>query len=115
VIRRWSVLLILANYLLAVTVGEGFHDHGHHACVVDHRCAGGHGGSQAFESKNPPSQGSHNPCQVCRFLAQKPIPARTIETVDCAPLAEQVVAARSIRRAVPALSLRQIRAPPRVA
>lgn len=114
-IRRGLVLLALSHYLLAVTVGEWFHDHGHSAFSSHSACAGAHGGPQAAGCEHPADWGKHDACPICRFLAQKPIPARTIETVHSAPLADEVVAPQPIRPAVRVPSAQQIRAPPFVA
>ena len=121
-IRRSLILLAVADYLLAVTVGGWFHDHGHQGCLPQHDAAATHGdcagaaGRQHAEDEGETSTcEARHPCQICRFLAQKPIPSITIGTVESAPLAEELAAARPVRHPASVPSSRQIRAPPRVA
>ena len=114
-IRRTLIFLSVANYLLAVTVGGWFHDHGQSDGPTRHECSASHDGRHASDDESSSASVEHDVCSICRFLAQKPIPTQSIETIDSAPLEEEVATARPIRRASLILSADQIRAPPRVA
>ena len=108
-IRDLATLLLLANYVLAVTAGALFHQHGHQ-----------HVGEQGAGNRLAPgwacSAENHDDeqCSICEFLAQKPIPAQQIEEAACAPLVEQRAAAAPIPLTFDVPSTRHIRAPPRV-
>lgn len=114
-IRRVLTSLSVANYLLAVTVGGLFHDHGQFSCPPDHACSDSHYGPHASDGETRTAWDKHDVCSICRFLAQKPIPAHSIETIESAPLVEAVTTARPIRRPAVIFSTDQIRAPPCVA
>lgn len=137
--RRFALVLVLANYVLALTVGERFHVHraarcGNHGagsvCGAPHLSAGcdagcehehaaGHlacGDHQDEEHGSGPSRSYHGEkCPVCQFLAQKPAPPQPVEAVTCmGPLPGQVTA-KPVRRVERALRSPLIRGPPAVA
>ena len=114
-IRRLLVLLAVANYFLAVTVGVGLHDHGQHSAAAGHACAHAAGGRHVADCQKFFAAGEHGPCQICRFLAQKPIPAHAVEAIQYAALVEEVAADGPVRPAVEVPSTQQIRGPPRAA
>jgi hypothetical protein len=92
---------LVANYLLAITVGTSFHTHSgprctasadgcHHHCeppaggtADDHPCCPpGHGEDSAWTSANESSAGhGADACPICEFLAQRPVASRPIPQV----------------------------------
>ncbi len=137
--RRFALVLVLVNYVLALTVGERFHvyrparceDQGagfvcgaphlsagcdagcNHDRATDRLARGDRGGEKHGSS---PVRSDHGEkCPVCQFLAQKPAPEQPIEAMTCmGPLPEQV-AAKPVRRVERALRTPLIRGPPAVA
>ena len=137
--RSLAAILVLANYLLVLTVGPRYHQHSWH-----------HDGQQAYrfdESEAPPlcacskelthRDGMHsepvfcftrdgvvedshqNDCQagrcpVCQFLAQKPVPSRVVEQSGSGLLIETLAAVRPISAVAEIASTHCIRGPPRV-
>ena len=140
--RRTTTLLVLAGYLLMLTVGGWFHDHGGHrfglrghACSArhDHDSLGDHSADYRHHvarghdhgrapvqrdrsgEQNLPITGDGDQCPVCKFLAQKPIPPRDVRQVTCVPLEQECVRAKPVRRAEDIPSTHHSRAPPSVA
>lgn len=133
--HRTAVILLLANYLLAVTVGAGLHVHGDRGC---HRADAGcpypaaRGPTESPHAHASPcdcARAGHDDaatalgadwrhageCPVCRFLAQKPIPSDRVEHVACIGVVAELMPAVAIRAAVPVRSPHPIRGPPSVA
>ena len=115
-VRRWVVMPLAVYYLLVLTAGGVFHQHGHviHAphqvasaapCDHDHH-------HDSSTSQNSHDSDEHGSCSICRFLAQAPIATPAVEVRECVPLATEVSTARPIRLATATLSIWQIRAPP---
>jgi hypothetical protein len=132
---RIAAFLLLANYVLALTVGGGFHVHGDHPCAADSahstsRCAydaaeppGGPASEQAggCASEDPAgeemglvSSGSEK-CPVCQFLAQNPVPVRSVEAGASTELVDGWVPAHPVRPVDHVPSTHPIRGPPAVA
>jgi len=118
-IRRSLATLAVVNYLLAVTVGGWFHDHGP---SVSSGCSGchpsqcrGHDGHRDGDGNDPAGCGEQPICQVCRFLAQKPIPPAPAEEVLVWPLVFGATPAGAIAAPVAIVSSEDIRAPPSAA
>ena len=137
--RHILALLILVNYLLALTAGSSLHNHhgrhcdevavgcassdrGHvHACGQAEGCRDGsscHGdtASPRWDSCRAGWRGAHHDrCPVCEFLAQKPIPASQIAETFATPLRDTLARSTPPRRGVGVASSYQVRAPPAVA
>jgi hypothetical protein len=132
---RIATFLVLANYVLALTVGGSLHLHGDHRCTADspecvsacsHEAAEPHGGcgshragccepaGTATEGAGAVSSASEK-CPVCRFLAKKPAPARAVEAVACTQLVENRALVHPLRRADHTPSSHLIRGPPAAA
>jgi len=134
-----ATLLVLANYLLALTAGGSFHDHrGHHRSEETGRCASrpcddvsvcGQTGSgvdvpRHAHQDSPCRHGNSDPnsfdscggeCPVCRFLAQKPITALEFDQTCFTPLDQDLAPATPARCAGDVPSSYRVRAPPAVA
>jgi hypothetical protein len=96
-IKRISVFLSLALYLVATTAVHALHDHstsdgcchGVHAlcCAEDgesddcHHCASDHKGS-THQAPRPHSGGCEDSCFACRFLAAKSIAPVAVAIVE---------------------------------
>ncbi len=131
---RIAAFLVLANYVLALTVGGSFHLHG------DASCGRGNGRCFSLSGKltapraDHPSDGAgccapHDPategtlvasrqfekCPVCQFLAQKPVPTRPVEAGACTELVDGWVPVRPVRPVDHLSSAHPIRGPPAVA
>jgi len=137
--RHILALLILVNYLLALTAGSSLHNHhGRHCDEVPVGCASSdhgpaHGCGQVLGccdassrhgDTTSPRWGScqagwggahHDRCPVCEFLAQKPIPASQIAETLATPLRDTLARSTPPRRGVGVASSYQVRAPPAVA
>jgi hypothetical protein len=94
---------LVANYLLAITVGTSFHTHSglrsaasadgcHHHCeppvggtAGDHQCCPpGHDEDSAWTRASESSAGhGADACPICEFLAQRPVTSRPISLVAC--------------------------------
>jgi hypothetical protein len=133
--RRIAAFLVLANYVLALTVGGVFHVHDDHRCAAagapcaspcPHEAPAPHGccGSPRADRCEPEgtategtaslSRGSEK-CPVCQFLAQKPVPVRPVEAVACAELLDNWAPVHPLPRADHTSSTHLIRGPPAVA
>ena len=137
--RHILALLVLANYLLALTAGSSFHDHhGRHCdelspdCVSSarahlHACGHTNTCSRAsscdadaalpqYGSRSTNSLDSHHvKCPVCEFLAQKPIPSVEVTESCVAPLCEALAPSTPSRCSGDVPSSYRVRAPPAVA
>jgi hypothetical protein len=133
--HRTAVILVLANYVLALTVGEALHVHGDGGCrrgVAGCAPASAHGLTGWLVAPlldGPPACAHHEAaitasgagwihsgiCLVCQFLAQKPVPSHRVEAVACTGVVADVVPATAVRGAAPAGSPHPIRGPPSVA
>lgn len=127
--RNIAAILVLAYYLLALTLAGWFHEHGsldrspgYAACAGRlcpeplHCCPNRHGSHQGktLASHDPTSHDSGS-CLVCRFLGQKPAPpACSLEAIS-RPLNEGTEPVKPIRAARDVPSTRDIRGPPHVA
>jgi hypothetical protein len=133
--RRIATSLVLAHYVLALTVGASFHFHGHYRRAAD--CAEAASGSSPDAAELPGSHASGcagcsapqctatdgarlvcspgEECPVCQFLAQKPVPGQSVRPVECPEPVEHWVPAKLIRRAGNSPSTHPIRGPPAVA
>ena len=136
---RIPVVLVLANYVLALTVGELFHVH---APPPSARTSGTGCADRPRDSAGCPADPSggqplcrslchvlqigeregslprfYHPgkCPVCQFLAQKPAPDQPIESVVCAGATCDLVVIEPVRRAVPVPRTHSIRGPPSLA
>ena len=132
---KMAAFLVLANYVLALTVGAGFHVHAHRPSAVDradftsgcsHGVAELPGGCEsgravccvvegtAGEGAPLVSFGSEK-CPVCQFLAQKPVPGQPVRPVECSERVEHWVPAKLIRPGGNSPSTHPIRGPPAMA
>ena len=132
---RITAFLVLANYLLALTVGGSFHVHGDHqrardsghsASVCSHDAAGLPGGDSvshagycaaahtATEGARLVSSRSEK-CPVCQFLTQKPVPGRVVQTVAFTELVDGWVPVHPVPLVDHVPSAHPIRGPPAVA
>ena len=133
--RRIATFLVLAHYVLALTVGASFHVHGHYRCAAeragsasgcspdaaelpgDH--ASGRAGCPAFQCTA--TDGARlvcspaKKCPVCQFLAQKPVPGQPVRPVEGSQPVEHWAPAKLIRLAGNSPSTHPIRGPPAVA
>lgn len=132
---RTAVILALAHYVLALTVGASLHVHGDrggHRGVAG--CASPAAGAPAgaqfaslFDGASPCDRhdegaaasgagwGHSGECPVCLFLAQKPVPSHHVEAVACMEVVADAVPATAARGSAPVGSPRPIRGPPSVA
>ncbi|HUT91746.1 MAG TPA: hypothetical protein VMY37_19760 [Thermoguttaceae bacterium] len=130
--RSVATLAVLANYLLALTLGGALHVHGPRRCartsgasasapLPDRAgCPAGHASDRLGCRSHPkaartgslPGFCHFEKCPVCRFLAQKPVPDAPIEAVACAGPAWELAVAVPFRRAGRVASAHQIRGPP---
>jgi len=108
-IRDLATAMLVANYVLAVTAGALFHDHGH-------RHQGEEGAGHLLAPGWARSAEGHGDgrCSICEFLAQKPIPAHPIEEVACTAATEERPRVAPLLLTFDLPSTRHIRAPPRV-
>ena len=131
---NFAALLVLANYLLALTWAGLFHEHSgpncpgqhthsespisHHSIDCRHECDSAQNTCDhphdGVEEKPLPSIDGES-CPVCQFLGQKPIaPSGAVEETS-SPLDEDPAPVRPVRPVAPAASTRHIRGPPAVA
>ena len=130
---RNTAILLLAAYVSAVTAGAGFHEFGaYHARLHPAGSAGspdcsGCAGRRADDGPAPDAHqhrvGESRPaglsgaaaCAVCKFLAQKPIPARHVCEVTAKPLERRLPLPKRIGRTGDVPCAYSSRAPPRIA
>lgn len=133
--RSVATVVVLANYLLALTLGGALHVHGPHRCARTSGeypsaprqdragCPAGHASDrlgcrshhEADRTGSLPGFCHFEKCPVCRFLAQKPVPDAPIEAVAYAGPVWELAVAKPFRRAGRVASAHQIRGPPPVA
>ena len=133
--RSVATLAVLANYLLALTLGGALHVHGPRRCARTSGespsaprqdragCPAGHSSDRlgcrphhkADRTASLAGFCHSENCPVCRFLSQKPVPDAPIEAVAYAGPARELAVARPLRRAGRVASAHQIRGPPPVA
>jgi hypothetical protein len=126
-----AAILVLANYVLALTVGEGLHVHGPYrrAAQREHSASGPshplglcqEGSSDAsrcrarHRGERTGTLAGHccsETCPVCQFLAQKPAPDRSIEAVAWTGAAWESVVPKPVRRVDRVAAAHPIRGPP---
>lgn len=113
--HRATVFLVLGAYLLASTVSGSFHVHGSNhstagCSAVD--CAHGHAPENTAGEWESGDLSPAQVCPVCRFLAQRPIPADRVEAIVSVPLVEAWILPRAIPPAKALPSTHRSRAPP---
>lgn len=125
--RRLLVVLLVANYALAVAVGPRFHSHSHalpsvsRAGAVDAVAAVGTGGlddccghqaSHGGRDHGPPVVHDYHDCPVCEFLSQQPVPPQQVRPTHSTILTSIAPAARALASAQAVSSPWLSRGPP---
>jgi len=124
--RRLLVMLLVANYALAVAVGPRFHGHSHalpsvsRAGAVDAVAAAGteglddcrgHQASHGGRDHGPVVHDYHD-CPVCEFLSQQPVPPQQVRPTHSTILISIAPAARALASAQAVSSPWLSRGPP---
>lgn len=119
--RRLWVVLLVANYALAVAVGPRFHGHSH-AVPSDSRAGTvdgvaepggccGHQTSHDGHDHGPVVYGYHD-CPVCEFLSHQPIPPQLVRPTHSTVLLSSAPVARALSGAQAVSSPWLSRGPP---
>ncbi len=124
--RRIWVVLLVANYALAVAVGPRFHSHSHYipsggrAGTVDAVATAGvegldgccgHETSHGGRDRGPVVHDYHD-CPVCEFLSHQPIAPQLVRPTHSTSLISSAPVARAIAGAQAVSSPWLIRGPP---
>lgn len=132
--RRPFVLLLVAGFLLTVTVAGSLHRHGHFAPDFRGACLAGHletqvgshatcletsvsGRTAGIGGLGGESCAFHGPhgCPFCQFLSQKVSPSRAFEMVRVEPLRERAPQAQAVCATASPVRFERCRAPPTIA
>ncbi|MFH1265983.1 MAG: hypothetical protein ABIK89_09655 [Planctomycetota bacterium] len=132
---RLVAIGVLAVYVLALTVGVGFHVHGDHGytrqtaacsgaaahppadCQGEHSCDLARRLTHCDQARGNTSPRCHvaERCLVCQFLAQKPVPAQPAVGVTCRASDQKWEPVHPVHGAGNVPSAHHIRGPPALA